>query len=186
MALAGCSHVGVSDPKNTRNLIAYVEIDRCATDAIQSVTGCKLGKRTLKYLDYGKMAASFLNTTTGHAVRVLARDDARERAWSYAPSGATKKEAQLEAYKRMPEEDLFVINPVRLELPEHDLPGHPLSRVTCDSCGEGINDRREVRHGEYTWCRACANGAYYHSDGFVPRRFESTGPGVVAVRRKLK
>jgi formylmethanofuran dehydrogenase subunit E len=162
MALAGCSHVGVSDPKNTRNLIVYVEIDRCATDAIQSVTGCKLGKRTLKYLDYGKMAASFLNTTTDHAVRILAREDARERAWAYAPSGATKKEAQLEAYKKMPEKELFVISPICLDVPEQDLPGHPLDRVTCDGCGEGINDGREVRQGKYTLCRSCANGAYYH------------------------
>ena len=162
MALAGCRHVGVSDPKNARNLIAYVEIDRCATDAIQSVTGCKLGKRTLKYLDYGKMAASFLNTTTDHAVRILAREDARERAWAYAPSGATKKEAQLEAYKKMPEKELFVISPICLEVPEQDLPGHPLNRVTCDGCAEGINDGREVRQGKYTLCRSCANGAYYH------------------------
>ena len=123
------------------------------------------------------MAASFLNTTPGHAVRVLARDDTRERA----PSGATKKEAQLEAYKKMPERELLVIDPICLELPEQDLPGHPLDRVTCDRCGEGINDRREVRHGEYTLCRTCANGAYYHPAGFVPCRFESTGPTVVAV-----
>ncbi len=167
MALAGCRHIGVSDPKNTKDLIVFVEIDRCATDAIQVVTGCKLGKRTLKYLDYGKMAASFLNTSTGHAVRVLARDDARERAWSYAPAGVSKKEAQLEAYKKMPEEDLFAINHVSLELPEQDLPGHPLDRVTCEKCGEGINDRREVRQGEYILCRACAGGAYYQPAGAV-------------------
>ena len=84
MALLGCSLVDVDNPTASKRLIVYVEIDRCATDAIQSVTGCKLGKRTLKYVDYGKMAATFLDTETGRAVRIVARDDSRERAWAYA------------------------------------------------------------------------------------------------------
>jgi formylmethanofuran dehydrogenase subunit E len=163
MAMTGCRHVAVNDPKGTKKLIVYVEVDRCATDAIQSVTGCKLGKRTLKYVDYGKMAATFLNTETGTAVRVLARDDARERAWAYASPNISKKEAQLQAYKVMPEEELFVVTPVRLTLAEEDLPGHPVSRVTCQGCGEGVNDRREVESGGRTLCRACAFGAYYQA-----------------------
>ena len=161
LAMAGCREVGVSDPGRTRNLIVYVEIDRCAADAIQSATGCKLGKRTLKYVDYGKMAATFLNTETGRAVRVLARDDARERAWAYAQGGASKKEAQLQAYRSMPDHELFVIAPVLLEPAGEDLPGHPISRVVCDQCGEGVNDRREVRRGGNILCRACAFGPYY-------------------------
>ncbi len=163
MAMTGCSHVAVDDPNGTKRLIVYVEIDRCATDAIQSVTGCKLGKRTLKYVDYGKMAATFLNTDTGHAVRVLARDDSRERAWAYASPGASKKEAQLQAYKAMPEEELFVVTPVHLRLPEEDLPGRPVSRVICQGCGEGVNDRREVERDGRTLCKACAFGAYYQA-----------------------
>ncbi len=161
MALTGCRAVGVDDPKESRELIVYVEIDRCATDAIQSVTGCKLGKRTLKYRDYGKMAATFLNTTTGQAVRVLARDDSREQARRYATPEASKQEAELQAYKTMPDEALFVVTPVTLEVPEEDLPGHPVSRVMCDSCGEGINDRREVQRDGRVLCRACAFGTYY-------------------------
>lgn len=161
MAVAGCYAVGVDAPRESKSLVVWVEIDRCATDAIQSVTGCKLGKRTLKYVDYGKMAATFLNTITGQAVRVVAREDARERAWAYASPGSSKKEAQLQAYEVMPAEELFVITSVQVELSEEDLPGHPVSRVMCDVCGEGVNDRREVVQDSRRLCRACALGAYY-------------------------
>lgn len=161
LAMVGCRSVGVEEPKEEKQLLVYVEIDRCAADAIQSVTGCKLGKRTLKYIDYGKMAATFLNTVTGQAVRVWARDDSRERSWAYAKPGMAKKEAQLLAYRVMPDEDLFIITPVRLQVPDEDLPGHPKSRVVCDECGEGINDRREVKQNGQTLCRPCAFGAYY-------------------------
>lgn len=161
MAMAGCRHVGIDEPKSTKDLIVYVEIDRCATDAIQSVTGCKLGKRTLKFLDYGKMAATFYNIREDKAVRVLARDDARERAKGYAAPEATGKEAQTQAYMAMEDLDLFVFTPVQLRLRQEDLPGHPLSRVACDDCGEGVNDRREVTVAGRTICKACANGTYY-------------------------
>ena len=60
-----------------KRLVVLVEIDRCATDAIQALTGVSLGKRTLKHVDYGKMAATFVDTASGRAVRVAAREDAR-------------------------------------------------------------------------------------------------------------
>ncbi len=161
MALAGCRAVNVVDPKGTRELIVYVEIDRCAADAIQSVTGCRLGKRTLKHVDYGKMAATFVNVATGRAVRILAKESSRDLARLYAPHSMTKSEAQLQAYQVMPEEELFAVSPVRLQTPEEDLPGHPLSRVICEGCGEGVNDRREVKQDGRTLCRACGAGAYY-------------------------
>ena len=161
LAMAGCREVDVDDPRGTRKLIVWVEIDRCATDAIQSVTGCKLGKRTLKYVDYGKMAATFLNTDTGKAMRILARDDSRERAVAYAPVAASRKEAQLLAYREMPDEELFVMTPVSLTVREEDQPGHPVSRVVCDDCGEGVNDRREIQRGNRILCRPCAGGGYY-------------------------
>jgi formylmethanofuran dehydrogenase subunit E len=130
-------------------------------DAVQSVTGCRLGKRTLKYVDYGKVAATFLNTATGQAARILGRDDSRERARRYALPRADKKEAQLYTYQVMPDAELFAITPVHLSPLPEDLPGKPLSRVACQGCGEGINDRREVERGGKTLCRACAFGPYY-------------------------
>lgn len=167
LAMAGCREVDVDNPRGTKKLIVWVEIDRCATDAIQSVTGCKLGKRTLKYVDYGKMAATFLNTDTGEAMRILARDDSRERALAYAPRAASKSEAQLLAYREMPDEELFVMTPVSLSVREEDQPGHPVSRVACDNCGEGVNDRREVRRDNRILCRPCAEGGYYEEIGAV-------------------
>lgn len=161
MSMIGCRSVGVDEPRDTKDLLVYVEIDRCAADAIQSVTGCKLGKRTLKHVDYGKMAATFLNETTGQAVRVLARDDSREAAPAYAPPETTRQDAQLQAYMVMPEDKLFVVTPVLLQVPRADMPGPPVSRVTCEECGEGVNDRREVEKEGRTLCRACALGAYY-------------------------
>ena len=161
MAMLGCELVGIDDPTETRDLLVYVEIDRCATDAIQAVTGCKLGKRTLKYKDYGKLAATFLDLSTGTAYRVAARDDSREAAHRYAPEGSDKKTAQLHAYGVMPLDELFDVDCVTVEVPEEDLPGHPLSRVTCSTCGEGVNDKREVVIDGRTLCRACAEGPYY-------------------------
>ena len=165
LAMIGCREVGIDEPVESRALLVYVEIDRCATDAIQAVTGCKLGKRTLKFLDYGKVAATFLNTDTGKAIRVVARDDSRDAVADYAPPGMDKKAAQDHAYKVMPEEALFTMETVRLDVPDTDRPGHPLRRVACDRCGEGINDAREVRQAGKTLCKACAFGPYYRPLG---------------------
>ena len=161
MAMVGCREVEIDEPKESRNLMVWVEIDRCAADAVQSVTGRSLGRRTLKYVDYGKVAATFLNTETRKAVRVVVRDDARAKARGSSPPEAEHKEAQLSAYGSMPEADLFLVQPVAVMVPEEDQPGHPLRRVACHQCGEGINDKREVQVDGRTLCRACAHGAYY-------------------------
>ena len=161
MAVLGCAKVEVDEPTRSKDLIVYVEIDRCMTDAVQAVTGCKLGKRTLKFQDYGKVAATFVNTTSKTAFRVVARDDSRELVSQYAPDGMAKSEAQSYAYRVMPDEELFDVMQVSLEVPEQDLPGRPVSRIACESCGEGVNDRREVLQDGRKLCVACANGAYY-------------------------
>ena len=101
MAMLGLREIGIVDPKGAdrKNIIVFVEMDRCATDAVQSVTGCSLGHRTLKFMDYGKMAATFLHRATGRAVRVSAKEESRLLAKSYFPEIANKYAAQLEAYK---------------------------------------------------------------------------------------
>jgi formylmethanofuran dehydrogenase subunit E len=161
MAMAGCREVGISEPRTDRRLRVWVEIDRCATDAIQAVTGCKLGSRTLRFCDYGKMAATFLNTEARLAVRVAAREEARDLAARYAPGIADKREAELAAYLVMPEEELLLVQPVDVTLSRYDEPGHPLKRVRCEACGEGINDNREVSRDGRILCRPCAEGGYY-------------------------
>ena len=161
MAMIGCRLIGIEEPKVGKRLIVFVEIDRCAADAINTVTGCRLGKRTLKYRDFGKLAATFLNTETNEAVRVIAVESSRDLAKQCFSHLPTKKEQQLEAYKTLPDESLFRWQQVRVDLPDADKPGHPLSRVLCDECGEGINDHREVARDGRTLCRACAGERYY-------------------------
>jgi formylmethanofuran dehydrogenase subunit E len=163
MAMLGCRAVGVEDPRGAdhKSLIVFVEIDRCAADAVNTVTGCRLGKRTLKFLDYGKLAVTFLNVRTGEAVRIVALDSSREAATCAFPEIENKYERQLRAYKLLPEEELFKVERVRVNVPPQDQPGRPVSRVQCDECGEGINDHREVLRDDRTLCRACAGEAYY-------------------------
>jgi formylmethanofuran dehydrogenase subunit E len=163
MALLGCRAVGIQEPRgqDRKSLLVFVEIDRCAADAINTVTGCRLGKRTLKFYDYGKLAATFLNTRTNQAVRIVALDEARDAADRCFPEIASKYDRQLHAYKRLADEDLFKIERVAVNVAGEDQPGRPVARVPCDQCGEGINDRREITREGRTLCRACAGDAYY-------------------------
>jgi formylmethanofuran dehydrogenase subunit E len=162
MAICGCQELGIERPKEEpKRMIVYVEIDRCATDAIQVAIGCKLGKRTMKYVDYGKLAATFVDLLTGNAVRVVVREDVRDKAASYRREGQTKYDAEVVAYKAMPDAELFNVEKVLIQIPEEDMPGPPLSRVICHQCGEGVNDHREIKVAGKVLCRACAHGAYY-------------------------
>jgi formylmethanofuran dehydrogenase subunit E len=166
MAVLGCRSVGVEDPRGAdrKKLIVWVEIDRCMADAVGAVTGVRLGKRSLKYLDYGKVAATFLNTETGNAVRIVALEESRQLADARHPEIESKKERQFLTYREAAEEELFKVERVRVQYGELDAPGRPLSRVTCARCGEGVNDGREVTGPEgEALCRPCASGGYYQS-----------------------
>lgn len=164
MSMLGLKEACIRDPKgaNRKDIIVFVEMDRCATDAVQSVTGCSLGKRSLRFMDYGKMAATFVNLRTRKAVRVLAREESRELAVARFPEISDRHAAQLEAYKVMPDRDLFEATEVEVDLRPEDMPGRPLSRVRCEQCGEHVQDMREVRTDEGVLCRSCANESYYH------------------------
>jgi formylmethanofuran dehydrogenase subunit E len=173
MALLGCKLIGIVDPRGAdrKKLIVWVEIDRCMTDALSAVTGVRLGRRSLKYFDYGKVAATFLNTETGRAVRIAALDSSRALADARYASLQSKKERQMAAYREASETELFKIETVRVDLKETDAPGRPRTRLTCGRCLEGINDGREIDvEGVGVLCRPCANGAYYESDAFLRER----------------
>lgn len=164
MALLGCSSLGIDDPRGAdrKKLIVWVEIDRCMTDAISAVTGVRLGKRTLKYVDYGKVAATFLNTETKRAVRIVAVERARTLADERYPEIANKRERQFRAYSEATDDELFETELVGLELSDFDAPGSPRSRVLCTVCGEGVNDGREVTDASGdAICRGCQYGNYY-------------------------
>lgn len=164
MAVLGCRLIGIDDPRGAerKKLIVWVEIDRCMADAVGAVTGARLGKRSLKYFDYGKVAATFLNTETKEAVRVVALEESRALADARHPEIAGKKERQFRAYREASDEELFKVERVTVNYGELDAPGRPLSRATCARCGEGVNDGREVRSAEgEVLCRPCAAGGYY-------------------------
>jgi formylmethanofuran dehydrogenase subunit E len=165
MSMIGMREIGVSDPKGAdrKDIVVFVEMDRCATDAVQSVTGCSLGKRTMKFMDYGKMAATFLNLRTGRAVRIVAREESREMAVRYFPETQDRHRAQLEAYKVMSDQELFEAMEVRVEIRPEDMPGRPMRRVRCERCGEYVQDLREVKDKGQILCRPCAGGGYYHA-----------------------
>ena len=163
MSMLGLERISIDDPKGAdrKKLYVLVEIDRCATDAIQSVTGCSLGKRSMRWMDFGIMAATFVNLETGKAVRITAREESRELSKKYYPTLANKYQQQLEAYKIMPEEELFSFQDVKADIPECDMPGRPLRRVQCDECGDFVQDCREVEQDDKILCRACAGQRYY-------------------------
>ena len=164
MALYGCSLIGIGDPRglDRKKLIVWSEIDRCMTDALSASTGARLGRRSLKYFDYGKVAATFLNTETSEAVRLAALDSSRDLADLRYPSLPNKRERQMATYKDASVTELFKVEKVRVDFKENDAPGRPRSRVTCENCLEGVNDGREVlgRDGQIL-CRPCETGAYY-------------------------
>ncbi len=163
MAMLGLQELGIEDPhgKDRKRLVTFVEIDRCATDAVAVVTGCRLGKRALKFRDWGKVAATFVDVTNGKAVRISAKESAKVRAREMHPELGDKNRQQMLAYREMPDSDLFDVRPVKVELPPEEFPGYKGARVVCERCGESINFRREVRRDGHVLCRACAGERYY-------------------------
>lgn len=149
MTMAGLREIGITDPQGAdrKNMMVFVEADRCITDAIMALTGCRPGKRTMKVLDYGKMAATFINLETGKAVRVIT---------------APHKEGQPD-FATMPEKGLFSIVEVKVPLTPGDMPGKPVRRVVCSRCGETVLDARDVVVNGKVLCKPCAAGENYFS-----------------------
>ena len=164
MAMLGCRLIGMDDPTShdqIKKLIVYVEMDRCAGDAVAYVTGAKLGRRSLKFADYGIMASTFINLETAKAFRVVSTEEARDLAAHYAPEIVGKYQQQLEAYKRMPDSVLFRVQQVEVSLSEFDLPGPTRRKVSCHRCGQVVRDHREVVVDGSPLCHPCAHGGYY-------------------------
>jgi formylmethanofuran dehydrogenase subunit E len=164
MAMLGCRLIGLDEPtrrEQIKKLIVYVEMDRCTADAVAHVTGVKLGRRSLKFMDYGIMAAAFVNLETDQAFRVISTEEARSLAPAYAPEITDKYPQQLEAYKRMPDSVLFRVQQVEVAISEYDLPGPTRLKVTCSQCGQVVRDHRQVNKDGCTLCRPCAGGVYF-------------------------
>src|SRR5215831_8697981 len=163
MAMLGLQKLGIDDPlgKDRKRLVTFVEIDRCATDAIGVVTGCRLGKRALKFRDWGKMAATFVDVGNGKAIRIAAKESSKALARQLHPEIENKNQQQMLAYREMSDDDLFTTQWVKVELPPEEFPGYKGERISCDECGEGINFRRELRKDGRILCQACSGNRYY-------------------------
>ncbi len=158
MALLGLDRLGIADPleADRKRLVTYVEIDRCATDAIGLVTGCRLGKRALKFRDWGKMAATFVDLASGRGIRIVALDSSRELARRLYPhiEGVSRK--QMQAYRELPVDQLFREQWVRVPVAETELPGYKGERIQCARCGEGVNFGRFSQIGDERLCLSCS------------------------------
>ncbi len=156
ISLAAMRELGLQPGVKNKSLIVYAEIDRCMTDAVQTVTGCSLGHRSLKYADYGKFAATFVNLGTGRAVRATVRE--------HFSNEATIEET-LKKLARIPDGQLITMQDVTVDIPETDLPGPPRREAVCAACGERVVDGRDISEGDKVLCRACAGAAYYREIG---------------------
>ena len=165
MAMLGLQKLGIEDPRgqDRKRLVTFVEIDRCATDAVAVVTGCRLGKRALKFRDWGKVAATFVDVSSGRAFRVAARESSKALAKSMHPEIENKNQQQMLAYREMPDETLFDVQAVTVDLPPEEFPGYKGERAVCVQCGEGINFRREVVRDGRILCRGCSGESYYRA-----------------------
>ncbi len=161
---------GIDLPQKDKRLFAFVETDGCFTDGVAVASGCRLGRRTMRLVDYGKVAVTFVDTRSGKAVRVWPNPSARERAWKYAPDAPDSWHAQLEGYKRMPTCELLLFEEVRLLVPITEVISQPGLRAICAVCGEeilnGREERKEVEYGEghagRVLCRHCAQLDRYY------------------------
>jgi formylmethanofuran dehydrogenase subunit E len=166
MAMLGCRLIELDEPTRhdqIKKIIVYVEMDRCTADAIAHVTGVKLGRRSLKFMDYGIMAATFVNLETAQAFRVVSTEEARDLAAAYAPEIAEKYPKQLEAYKRMPDSVLFRVQQVDVNINDCDMPGPTRYKTTCSCCGQVVRDQREVLKDGRALCKPCAEKVYFEN-----------------------
>ena len=172
MARLGLDRLGITDPKgeDRKRLIVYVEIDRCATDALAIVTGCKLSKRTLKFLDWGKMAATFVDLEGGRAIRIVAGESSRDLAAQLHPEIEDANKRQMLAYRELTDAQMFTEQWVNVAVDPEELPGYRGERVECSRCGEGINFGRFEQVGGERLCLSCARPER--------RYWQPAGPGL--------
>ncbi len=148
-------------PQTAKRLLTIVETDGCFADGVAVATNCWLGRRTMRLEDYGKVAATFIDTQTERAVRLAPHPESRHRAAAYAPDARNRWQAMLFGYQRMPVEELLILQPVMLHTPVAKLVSRAGRRVNCSRCGEEILNEREVLLDEQIFCQSCAGPSYY-------------------------
>lgn len=128
-------------------IVAVVESDMCAVDAIQFLVGCTFGKGNLIFLDHGKNAYSFFRRSDGKNARLMTCGglllDLREEERNLSPEDVLGKERirlkMIERVLHTKFEDIFSIGPAKVPMPEM-AQIHPSLR--CDACGELVMSTR--------------------------------------------
>jgi formylmethanofuran dehydrogenase subunit E len=167
--------LGLDLPQSDKRLVTFVETDGCFADGVAVATGCALGHRTMRLVDFGKVAATFADTQRERVIRIAPRPEIRQMARQYAPAATNKWQAQLEGYQVMPAADLFIVLSVVLEVSLQELISRPGRRVCCQECGEEIINEREVVVAGTVLCQSCAGQGYYHVGGYLAALPVETG-----------
>jgi formylmethanofuran dehydrogenase subunit E len=161
MGLLAAELLGLDLPRRDKRLLVISETDGCAVDGLIAATGCRVGSRTLRILDVGKVAATFTDTSTETTFRIAPKSEARSIAAEHAPAARNQWEAMLLGYQVMPVADLFAVQPVRLNTPLSQLLSRPGKKAICEVCSEEIINGREVLINGAILCRSCSGGGYY-------------------------
>lgn len=162
--------LGLELPQTNKRLLTLVETDGCFADGIAVSTGCEFGHRTLRLVDYGKVAAVFIDTRTERAIRIFPHYQSRDNARTLAADARSRWHAYLEAYQVLPDDALLMAEDVQLNFSVKELISRPVKRVDCAQCGEEIINEREVMVDGRALCQACAHGAYYSPTNTPLRR----------------
>ena len=148
-------------PQKNKRILAMVEMDGCFADGVSVATGCSMGHRTMRLADEGKIAATFIDTHEGRAMRIHALPDLRARATAFARSAPSRWHAYLSAYQHLDDEEMFGTIPVRLNFDVRAIVGEPGARTICSRCSEEILNLREVVRDGRILCRSCAGESYW-------------------------
>ena len=161
MGLLAGEVLDIEVPQARKRLFTFVESDGCGMGGISTATGCFVRRRTMQVLDFGKLAATFVDRKSGAAVRIYPHPESRLRAVAALPNEKNRWTSQLKAYQFLPDSELFVVEQVELTVSLKAIISKPGVYVNCNTCGEEIGNEREVVINGRNLCRSCAGENYY-------------------------
>lgn len=161
MGLLGSKRLGLEVPREDKRLIVFMETDGCAADGVSVSTGSWVGRRTMRIVDFGKVAATLVDSESGRAYRVYPHPRSRARAADAVPHARSRWHGQLKAYQVLPDDELLCVQAVVLDVDLDVIISRAGVRTVCDNCGEEIINEREVLAGDRTLCRGCTGESYY-------------------------
>jgi formylmethanofuran dehydrogenase subunit E len=169
MALYAAEILDMELPRTDKRLLVISETDGCTVDGIIAATACRVGSRTLRIHDLGKVAATFIDIHTEETIRVVPRREIRILAADYAPGARNRWEAMLLGYQVIPAVELFAVQHVKLDVPLLQIISKPGKKAICEICNEEIINGREILKGATILCRGCTGEIYYHFLAFLEK-----------------